>query len=172
MSGRGKAVSALFRASAIRPVAGTVCREVLLNAVGGSVGERVGLHPSQPLVAGRVRRCGLLRPGRTALRLLLIRRHRLSRASRLGRTRRATRVCFSRDTPWVKLRCWAINSGQLSKLVILCTIFGRNVGWVVNRCFFIVLHRAFPRWWLSSNYMIFCGKCLKLMTLNYGRARA
>jgi hypothetical protein len=63
------------------------------------------------------------------------------------------------------VRCWAIKSGQLSKLVILCTIFGKNVGWVVNRYFVIVLHRAFPRWWSSSNYMIFLGKFLKLMTL-------
>jgi len=93
----------LFRAKAIRPVAGTVCQEVLLYAAGGGVGQRVGLYPSQPLVASRFRRRGLLRPGRTALKLLPNRRHRLSRASQLGLTRRATRVCFRRDTPWVKL---------------------------------------------------------------------
>ena len=75
----------------------------LVKRCRGSVGQRVGLYPSQPLVTLRFRRRGQRRPGRTALRLLPIRRHRLSRASRLGRTRRATRVCFRRDTPWVKL---------------------------------------------------------------------
>jgi len=43
VSGRGKAVSALFRASAIRLVAGTVCQEILLNAVGGMVSLSHGL---------------------------------------------------------------------------------------------------------------------------------
>ena len=67
-------------------------------------GER---HPTggQHNLSGNIvkRRRGLLRLGRTALRLLPIRRHRLSKASQLGRTRRATRVCFRRDTPWMKL---------------------------------------------------------------------
>ena len=51
-------------------MARTVCQEALLNAVGGSVDQRVGLYPSQPLVADRFWRRRQLRPGRTAFRLM------------------------------------------------------------------------------------------------------
>ena len=101
---------------------------------GGSAGSwRVGLCPSQPRLAGRLRLRGKLRPGRTALRLLVINLSTLAKPCTQGRTSKSTKVFLRRDTPWVKftfqrsLRAlWRCSMTGCSRCCINSARFFRN----------------------------------------------